>query len=115
MALSYNGAETRTACREERPQVCDEIRLALAEVRRRTPLAGLRGTPRGRRQGPSSVEPRQALLLLLLLLHPFTFTPSRPPHHVHPITSTPSRPPHHVHPITSTPSCAVQQLPIDAK
>ena len=25
--------------------MCDEIRLALAEVRRRTPLAGLRGTP----------------------------------------------------------------------
>ena len=47
MALSYTGAETRMACREERPQVCDEIRLALAEVRRRTPLAGLCGTPGG--------------------------------------------------------------------
>ena len=58
MALSFTGAETRTACWEERPQVCDEIRLALAEVRRRTPLTGLRGTPGGRCSGPSSMGPR---------------------------------------------------------
>ena len=37
MALSYTGAGTRTACWEERPQVCGEVRLALVEVRRRTP------------------------------------------------------------------------------
>ena len=47
MALSYTAAGTRTAYREERPQGCDEIRLALVEVRRRTSLAGLRGTPGG--------------------------------------------------------------------
>ena len=52
MALPFTGAETRTACWEERPQVCDEIRLALAEVRRRTPLTGLRGTAGGRCSGP---------------------------------------------------------------
>ena len=68
MALSYTGAGTRTACWEERPQVCGEIRPAVAEVRRRTPLAGLHGTPGGRCSGPSSMGPRQALLLLLLLL-----------------------------------------------
>ena len=45
MALPFAGAQTRMACWEERPQVCGEIRLALAEVRRRSPLAGLRGTP----------------------------------------------------------------------
>ena len=48
--------------------MCGEIRLALAEVRRRTPLADLRGTPGGRCSGPSSMGPRQALLSLLLLL-----------------------------------------------
>ena len=47
--------------------MCDEIHLALAEGRRRTPLAGLRGTPGGRRQGPWSVEPHQPLFLLPLL------------------------------------------------
>ena len=62
MALSFSGAETRTACWEERPQVCNEIRLALTAVRWRTPLTGLRGTPRGRCSGPSSIGPRQALL-----------------------------------------------------
>ena len=67
MVLPVAGAETRTACWEERSQVCGEIRLALEEVRRRTPVAGLHGTPGGRRQGPSSVGPQQALLLLLLL------------------------------------------------
>ena len=68
VVLSYTDAVTQTACWEERSQVCDEIRLALAEVRRRTPSAGLCGTLGGRRQGPSSVGQRQALLLLLLLL-----------------------------------------------
>ena len=43
--LSYTDAVTQTACYEERSQVCDEIRLALAEVRRRNPSAGLCGTP----------------------------------------------------------------------
>ena len=66
MVLSYTGARTWTACREERPQVCDEIHLALAEVRRRTPLPALRGTPGGRSSGPSSMGPRQALVLLFL-------------------------------------------------
>ena len=65
VALSYTGSGTRTACREERPQVCGKIFLALAKARRRTPLAGLHGTPGGRCSGPSSMEPRQALLLLL--------------------------------------------------
>ena len=62
MALSFTGAETRTPCWEERPQVCDEIRaevrLALAEVRRRTPLTGLRGIPGGQCSVPSSMGPR---------------------------------------------------------
>ena len=58
VALSFPGAETRMACWEERPQVCGEIRLALAEVRRRIALAGLRGTPGGRRPSPSSMGPR---------------------------------------------------------
>ena len=39
VALSYTDVVTQTACWEERSQVCDEIRLALAEVRRRTPSA----------------------------------------------------------------------------
>ena len=47
-----------------------EICLALAEVRRRTPLAGLRGTPGGRHPCPSSMGPRRALLLFLLLVLP---------------------------------------------
>ena len=83
VALSYTDAVTQTACWEERPQVCDEIRLALAEARRRTPSAGLRGTPGGRRQGPSSVGPRQVLLLLLLLLPTClpTDLPTCPPTH----------------------------------
>ena len=68
VALSYTDVETQTACWEGRSEVCDEIRLALAEVRRRTPSAGLRGTPGGRRQGSPYVGPRQALFLLLLLL-----------------------------------------------
>ena len=66
LALSYTGARTRTVCREERPQVCDEIRLALAEVKLRTPMADLCGTRGGRCSGPSSMGPRRALLLLLL-------------------------------------------------
>ena len=37
--LSYTDAVTQTACWEERSQVCDEIRLTLAEVRRRNPSA----------------------------------------------------------------------------
>ena len=45
VALSYTGARTRMAYREERPQVCDEIRLALAEVRRRTPWRVCAGPP----------------------------------------------------------------------
>ena len=32
VALSYTGVVTQTACWEERSQVCDEIRLTLAEV-----------------------------------------------------------------------------------
>ena len=39
VALSYTDAVAQTACLEERSQVCDEIRLTLAEVRRRTPSA----------------------------------------------------------------------------
>ena len=58
---SYTGAGTRTACREEHPQVCDQIHVAIAEVRRRTPLAGLRGTPEGRCSRPSPMGLREAL------------------------------------------------------
>ena len=47
MVLSYTSAETQMAYWEEHSQVCGEIRLALAEVKRRTPLAGLRGSPQG--------------------------------------------------------------------
>ena len=47
VALSYTGALTQTACWEGRSQVCDEIRLALAEVRRRTPSAEPAWGPRG--------------------------------------------------------------------
>ena len=47
VALSYTGVVTQTACWEERSQVCDEIRLALAEVRRRTPSAVPSWGPRG--------------------------------------------------------------------
>ena len=47
VALSYTDVVTQTACWEERSQVCDEIRLALAEVRRRTPSAEPASGPRG--------------------------------------------------------------------
>ena len=47
VALSYADVVTQTACWEERSQVCDEIRLALAEVRRRTPSAEPASGPRG--------------------------------------------------------------------
>ena len=47
VALSYTDVVTQTACWEERSQVCDEIRLALAEVRRRTPSAEPAWGPRG--------------------------------------------------------------------
>ena len=47
VALSYTDVVTHTACWEERSQVCDEIRLALAEVRRRTPSAEPAFGPRG--------------------------------------------------------------------
>ena len=47
VALSYTGVVTQTACWEERSQVCDEIRLTLAEVRRRTPSAEPAWGPRG--------------------------------------------------------------------
>ena len=94
VALSYTDAETQTACWEERSQVCGEIRLALAEVRRRTPSAGLRGTPGGRRQCPSSVGPRQALLLLLLHTTPHHTTPHHTtPHHTTPHHTTPHHTP----------------------
>ena len=47
VALSYTGALTQTACWEGRSQVCDEIRLTLAEVRRRTPSDVPAWGPRG--------------------------------------------------------------------
>ena len=47
VALSYTGVVTQTACWEERSQVCGEIRLTLAEVRRRTPSALPAWGPRG--------------------------------------------------------------------
>ena len=45
VALPFANAETQRACWVERFQVCGEIHLALAEVRQRTPLAGLLGPP----------------------------------------------------------------------
>ena len=47
VALLYADAVTQTACWEERSQVCNEIRLTLAEVRRRTPSAEPAWGPRG--------------------------------------------------------------------
>ena len=47
VALLFTGAVTQTACWEERSQVCNEIRLTLAEVRRRTPSAVPAWGPRG--------------------------------------------------------------------
>ena len=47
VALSCTDAVTQTACWEEHSQVCDEIRLTLAEVRRRTPSAVPAWGPRG--------------------------------------------------------------------
>ena len=47
VALSYTDAVTQTACWVERSQVSDEIRLTLAEVRRRTPSAVPAWGPRG--------------------------------------------------------------------
>ena len=47
VALSYTDAVIQTACWEERSQVCNEIRLTLAEVRRRTPSAVSAWGPRG--------------------------------------------------------------------
>ena len=91
MELSYTGVETRMACWEAPSHVCGEICLALAEVRRRTPLAGLRGTPGERFSGPSSMGPRHALLLLL-----------RPPSPPPPFPSTPAPP--HPYPCLPLPS-----------
>ena len=45
LALPLTDAETRTACWEERSKVCGEIRLALAEVRRRLPWQVCAGPP----------------------------------------------------------------------
>ena len=105
VALSYTDVVTQTACWEERSQVCDEIRLALAEVRRRTPCRACVGPPRddakahrtwdrGRRSSSSS----SSIPSHLIPSHPI---PSRPvsSHHItsHHITS------HHItsHHITS--------------
>ena len=48
--------------------MCGQIRLAAAEVKRRTCLLGLCGTREGRSSGSLYVGPTLALLLLLLLL-----------------------------------------------
>ena len=82
MALSYTSTGTWTVCREECPQVCDEIRLALAEVRRRTPVAGLRGTPGGRCSGPTSMGPWGAA----------GSSSSSSPHHPFPHFNSPTSP-----------------------
>ena len=92
VALLYAGAVTQTACWEERSQVCNEIRLTLAEVRRRTPSAepawGPRGTTprltvRGTTAGAPPPPPPP------LLHHPIT-PPYYPPYYTtllhHPIT-----------------------------
>ena len=93
VALSYTGVVTQTACWEERSQVCDEIRLTLAEVRRRTPSAepawGPRGTtPRLTVRGTTAGAP----------------PPPPPPHHTTPHHTTPHHTtPHHTTPHHTTP------------
>ena len=75
VTLPLIDAVTRTACREERSQVCRQIRLALAEVRRRTPLKDLRKTPGGRCRSSPYVGLRRVLLLFLLLPLPLFQVP----------------------------------------
>ena len=100
VALSYTDVVTQTACWEERSQVCDEIRLALAEVRRRTPSAepawGPRGTTprlivRGTAAGAPPPPPPPT--------HPLTHSPT------HPLTNSPTHPLTHspTHPLTHSP------------
>ena len=48
VALLHTDAVTWMAYQEERSRVCSQIRLAPAEVRRRTPSLGLRGTREGK-------------------------------------------------------------------
>ena len=72
--------------------MCGQIRLALVEVRRRTPLVGLRGTPEGRSTGTLYVRLMLALLLLLLLLPPSP-APVCPPPPPHQRQSAPPPPP----------------------
>ena len=54
--------------------MCGPIRLARAEVRRRTLFTGLRGTPGGRGSRPSYMEP-----LLELLPPPYSNLLGTPP------------------------------------
>ena len=117
VALSYTGALTQTACWEGRSQVCDEIRLTLAEVRRRTPSAvpawGPRGTTprltvRGTAAGaPPPPPPPPPPPLTHSVTHSLTPTQSQthPLTHsfTHSLTPTQSQ----THPLTHSPTCFV--------
>ena len=92
VALSYTGALTQTACWEGRSQVCDEICLTLAEVRRRTPSAVPAWGPRG-------TTPR-----LTVRETAAGAPPPPPPHHTTPHHTTPHHTtPHHTTPHHTTP------------
>ena len=69
VALSYTDAVTQMACWEERSQVCDEIRLTLAEVRRRTTSAVPAWGPRGTTPRLSSSSSSSSTALHCIALH----------------------------------------------
>ena len=120
VALSYTDVVTQTACWEERSQVCDEIRLALAEVRRRTPSAepawGPRGTTprltvRGTAAGappPPPPPPHTPCTCIQCTpqcphtMHMHTMHPAVPTHHAHAYNA-----PHSAH----TPCTCIQCTP----
>ena len=113
VALSYTDVMTQTACWEERSQVCDEIRLALAEVRRRTPSAepawGPRGTtPRLTVRGTAAgAPPPPPPPLTHSPTHPLTHSPTHPLTHspTHPLTHSPT------HPLTHSPTRPLAHSP----
>ena len=125
VALSYTDVVTQTACWEERSQVCDEIRLALAEVRRRTPSAepafGPRGTtPRLTVRGTAAgapPPPPPPPPLTHSPTHPLTHSPAHPLTHSpsHPLTHSPTHPLTHspTHPLTHSPTHPLTHSPTD--
>ena len=121
VALSYTGALTQTACWEGRSQVCDEIRLTLAEVKRRTPSAvpawGPRGTtPRLTVRGTAAgAPPPPPLPLTHSPTHPLTHSPTHPLTHspTHPLTHSTTHPLTHspTHPLTHSPTHPLTHSP----